>query len=393
MKTNWLSLLILVCGFGLCVSLKLLGGEQTAPQQAAPPVAMPAVPESKPFPTRPDTGRRGRRAISENEKNNTAIKAAFRETVAPASAATVRILADGKAVALGTVVDANGYIASKASLLKGDLICRFKDGRELATTIVGEDTTNDLAVLHVDAKGLPVVEWRIGALPPSGSIVAAVGTGDDPLAIGVVSADLRKIRGSTRDPGKQGWLGVSLNANKTDVFIENVIQGSPAEKANLKLRDQLKTINGQAIKSVEQVIGIVGGSSSGDTLRVLVQRNNEFVELPVTLGQQSPKVGRSSEDKWGGGPFSSRRWGFPTVLPHDIAILPNDCGGPLVDTDGKVVGINIARALRVTSFAPACRNRPAGGKKLNCTKRRRSQASDLKTSNPEPSPTDNKQPK
>ncbi len=39
------------------------------------------------------------------------------------------------------------------------------------------------------------------------------------------------------------------------------------------------------------------------------------------------------------------------ALPHDAFVRPSDCGGPLVDTNGKVVGINIARALRVTSYA------------------------------------------
>jgi serine protease Do len=59
----------------------------------------------------------------------------------------------------------------------------------------------------------------------------------------------------------------------------------------------------------------------------------------------------SSEDEWGGGPFSEVRSGFGAILPHDTPLHPKDCGGPLVDTDGRVVGINIARALRVTTYA------------------------------------------
>jgi len=34
-----------------------------------------------------------------------------------------------------------------------------------------------------------------------------------------------------------------------------------------------------------------------------------------------------------------------------MVIKPSDCGGPLVDLDGKILGINIARAGRVETWA------------------------------------------
>jgi serine protease Do len=43
-------------------------------------------------------------------------------------------------------------------------------------------------------------------------------------------------------------------------------------------------------------------------------------------------------------------------LPHDTPLRPKDCGGPLVDTDGRVAGINIARALRVATYALPARD-------------------------------------
>ena len=52
-----------------------------------------------------------------------------------------------------------------------------------------------------------------------------------------------------------------------------------------------------------------------------------------------------------GGRLSKRRTGFPLALQHDTVLQPNQCGGPLVDLDGQVVGINIARASRVASYA------------------------------------------
>ena len=51
-----------------------------------------------------------------------------------------------------------------------------------------------------------------------------------------------------------------------------------------------------------------------------------------------------------GGELSGRRTGFPAVLQTDMVVEPKDCGGPVVDLDGKVLGINIARAGRVETW-------------------------------------------
>jgi serine protease Do len=52
-----------------------------------------------------------------------------------------------------------------------------------------------------------------------------------------------------------------------------------------------------------------------------------------------------------GSTLSNRRGGFPFILQHDSILKHTDCGGPLVDLDGQVVGINIARAGRVETYA------------------------------------------
>ena len=52
-----------------------------------------------------------------------------------------------------------------------------------------------------------------------------------------------------------------------------------------------------------------------------------------------------------GGKLSTRRAGFPVALQHDTVLRPEDCGGPVVDLSGKVIGINIARAGRTETFA------------------------------------------
>jgi serine protease Do len=48
--------------------------------------------------------------------------------------------------------------------------------------------------------------------------------------------------------------------------------------------------------------------------------------------------------------LSARRTGFPQVLQTDMVLDAKDCGGPVVDLEGRVLGINIARAGRVETW-------------------------------------------
>ena len=52
-----------------------------------------------------------------------------------------------------------------------------------------------------------------------------------------------------------------------------------------------------------------------------------------------------------GSTLSKRRGDFPLAVQHDSPLNANQCGGPVVDLDGNIVGINIARDGRVSSLA------------------------------------------
>ena len=51
------------------------------------------------------------------------------------------------------------------------------------------------------------------------------------------------------------------------------------------------------------------------------------------------------------GPGSERLSGFPSALQHDIPLDPSMCGGPLLDLNGRCIGINVSRAGRVKTLA------------------------------------------
>src|SRR5207253_2964782 len=84
---------------------------------------------------------------------------------------------------------------------------------------------------------------------------------------------------------------------------------------------------------------------------VRIKRGKEDKDLKATLGKRPPDMSRADFQTNMGSKLSDNRTGFPNILQHDTVLNPRDCGGRLVDLDGKAVGINIARAGRVESYA------------------------------------------
>jgi S1-C subfamily serine protease len=80
------------------------------------------------------------------------------------------------------------------------------------------------------------------------------------------------------------------------------------------------------------------GNLAGEPLRVTVLRNGESKTLNV-LRIHSAVHGPF----WHLDPKSLRRDGFSEAFSIDARIRPDQCGGPVVDLDGRVVGITIAR--------------------------------------------------
>src|SRR5262249_44193374 len=82
----------------------------------------------------------------------------------------------------------------------------------------------------------------------------------------------------------------------------------------------------------------------GDEVVLKVKRGDEELEMKATLGKRP--VDRSDSQNRMGNTLSNRRGGFLTFLQHDTVLKPNECGGPLVDLDGRGGGVNVARAGR-----------------------------------------------
>ena len=289
---------------------------------------------------------------AQGDRSHNRVLAAFRDVVSEASKSTVQINCDGQKAALGTIVDANGFILTKASEIKGKIECQLQDGRKFPAQIVGREPNMDLAMLKVDAKELPVISWREADSPVVGSWLATPGLYKDPIAIGVVSVNARKIAAPF------GYMGVMPDEDETVARIASVSRGSAAEKAGLLAKDIITKINGKEVKGKKQLVDTIHGYQPGESVELIVKRGDEELSVRVTLMSfaQINENSRGQPDRAEfqnslGGSLSERRAGFPMAIQHDTVLRPSECGGPIVDLDGKVVGINIARAGRVESYA------------------------------------------
>lgn len=313
-------------------------------------------------PARADTSGRGKQAIAK----------LFTDATAKATDATVRVRCDNKDAALGTVVEKNGYILTKGSELKGMISVRLRDGSEYEAEYVGYDEKTDLALLKIDAADLPAVTFAPGKLATVGNWVAAAGPESEPVAVGVLSAGVRKLydQEAIIDKLNKGYLGIVARVVEEDkedgVVIGEVDPRGAAFKAKLKAGDTILRVAGQPVKKFADLKKVLEDYKPGDAVKLLFRRDEEEKEIELKLIPKSD-IDRGEFQNKMGSSLSNRRTGFPAVIMTDAVLKPQECGGPLVDLDGKILGLNIARAGRVETWtlpaeviAPALRDLKAG---------------------------------
>lgn len=287
-----------------------------------------------------------------NSRSNPEILSLVADVSQKASEATVRVLGDGRELVLGTIVDPDGWILTKFSELKGALTVKLKDGREFPAKLVGAHP-DDLAMLKIEASGLPVVEWRNSTEDGVGSWVITPGLGRDPIAVGVISVlsrDLPPSPAFTPNPNS-GYMGIVMQPGEGGVRVVSVAADTPAAKAGLKEGDIIFSIDGEAVATNDDVLAFLRGKKPGDVIRVAFLRDGGEREVELKLARRPFEANRGDFQNRMGSNLSDRRGGFANVLQHDTVLQPSDCGGPLVDLDGKTIGINIARAGRTETYA------------------------------------------
>ena len=282
----------------------------------------------------------------------TAVVAAFEAQRAVLQTSSAVILDGRKESGYGVVISPDGYILTKASEiseLKKPAVTvdrtKYEDVRILAV-----DPAWDVALLKIEAAGLVPVVYAPTSDVPQGTWVVANGattrTNRRALA-GIISAKIREI------PASGGAaLGVVLKADSKVLEIEEVNEKSGARDAGLQKGDVIVSIEGKPVKKIEEIAEILKDRKAGSTVKITLRRSGKEITAEVRLAAKSELfTDMMNRNDMMSGAFSKRRSGFPRVMQHDILGSSTIVGGPLLDLEGRCLGMNIARANRAESFA------------------------------------------
>jgi serine protease Do len=300
-----------------------------------------------------EDGARGRRSRASRNtgKRSPALLDRFADVVAPAAQCTVRVLVDGSAAALGTIVSTQGHVFTKASETDGGkkLTCRLPDGSVHPAELVATNASFDVALLRIKTEGLGVPAWKNAAGLSAGTMAAAPGPEDRIMAFGVLSLPLRDFSETDR-----GYLGIRAGDADGGALIESVEAGTAASKSGLQAKDIIQSVDETKIANSNALIRFLRNCKPQQRVHLGLIRDGETSTREVVLGSYARFAGRTprlSRNDRLGGPLSEDGWGYPTALQHDLVLAPDQCGGPLVTLDGKAIGINIARSSRIRTFA------------------------------------------
>lgn len=142
---------------------------------------------------------------------------------------------DNKSLGSGFIITADGYILTNAHVVEAadEVAVRLSDKREFKARIIGADKRTDIALLKIDAIGLPVVKLGDPNQMKVGEWVLAIGSPfgfDSSVTAGIVSAKGRSLPQENYVPFIQ-----------TDVAINPGNSGGPL----FNMRGEVVGINSQ----------------------------------------------------------------------------------------------------------------------------------------------------
>ncbi|MEO8151909.1 MAG: Do family serine endopeptidase [Rhizobacter sp.] len=261
----------------------------------------------------------------------------------------------------GFILSADGYVMTNAHVIEGatEVYVTLTDKREFKAKIVGADERTDVALVKIEATGLPLL--RIGDVNRLrvGEWVVAIGSPfglENTVTAGIVSA-------------KQRETGSDIPFIQTDVAVNPGNSGGPL----INIRGEAVGINSQILSPVGSFVGISFAIPIDEAMRIADQLKATGRVVRGYLGIQPTDVPRELAEEYGLNKSKAKGAFVRQVIPGAPAdkagIQPGDVvlsvNGKAVDgavdlrrtlgalKPGSLVSLQISRRGKLMEFKPS----------------------------------------
>jgi len=229
-----------------------------------------------------------------------------------------------RGVGSGFILTSDGYIMTNAHVVDGadEVLVTLTDDREFKARIVGADKRTDVAVVKIEATGLPAVKVGDVNRLKVGEWVMAIGSPfglKNTVTAGIVSA-------------KQRDTGDYLPFIQTDVAINPGNSGGPL----INMRGEVIGINSQIYSRSGGFMGISFAIPMDEAIRVSEQLRTSGRVSRGRIGVQIDQVTKDVAESLGlGKPAGALIRGVESGSPADKAGV--EAGDIIVKLDGKAI--------------------------------------------------------
>lgn len=245
---------------------------------------------------------------------------------------------------IGTRIQGTPWLVSKSSVV-GQSPRIEGEGKAIELDIIQRDRNNDLILLkapEVNTTGIEL-EASEAKLKPGAFLLTPDEEGAGFVSV-VASSAFRSRKQSSR-----GFLGVQPETYKGNkgVLLNEVTNDGAAKRSGLLVGDVITKLNDTIIRTQRDLRTFLSQVDPNTVITATLRRDDNELTKSITLGAPPTSSNHAADQMR----KSSRRDGFSSVFIHDANLKPGDCGGPLFDLQGNLVGLNIARNSRVRSYA------------------------------------------
>ena len=243
-----------------------------------------------------------------------------------------------------------GNLVSKSSRIGSDPRVELPNGTRISAKVVARDKANDLVLLSAALPGEGGLDLSnvLGDLEElRGKLLLSPNPGTSSKGEGEISVWGSKYFSVQRTKMSGGYLGVQIGYKSGNVVFDRVFTGA-ARKAGVKTGDALIRLDEPEVKRRSDVFGFLRTKDPNSRIKAVIKRADEELTKEILLGSRPETSGHVADDLVGG--KSLRRDGFSLAISHDAELNPEDCGGPVFDLGGNLLGINIARSSRVQCY-------------------------------------------